>query len=87
MLPESWLRQLAAGMEVASLVVGSARTQLHAMQQQASERAHEGTSTRAAAAAAAAAGGSASSGDAAAQALFRHLDQNGDGRIRWALGE
>ena len=42
---------------------------------------------RAAAAAAAAAGGSASSGDAAAQALFRHLDQNGDGRIRWALGE
>ncbi len=38
---------------------------------------------RAATAAAAAAGGSASSGDAAAQALFRHLDQNGDGRIRW----
>ncbi len=32
-------------------MVGSARTQLHAMQQQASERAHEGASTRAAAAA------------------------------------
>lgn len=44
---------------------------------------------RAAAAAAAAAGGSSSaaaaasaSSDAAAEALFRHLDQNGDGRIR-----
>lgn len=37
----------------------------------------------AAASSAAAAGGSASSGDAAAEALFRHLDQNGDGRIRW----
>ena len=37
----------------------------------------------AAASSAAAAGGGASSGYAAAEALFRHLDQNGDGRIRW----
>lgn len=44
---------------------------------------HRAAAAAAAASNAAAAGGGASSGYAAAEALFRHLDQNGDGRIRW----
>lgn len=47
-LPESWLQQLAANMDLACLVIGSAQTQLSVMRQQAGRGARRGRAASAA---------------------------------------